>query len=288
MLLQGKPVAQFLDVQTKAYIDYASLQWKKAVFFLLNDDKPSEVYVWLKMNQAKHLGLAGVRVHQPTIEKNTLLKQIKEYNDDDSVVGIMVQLPLPDHLQKNYAEIVATIAPHKDFDGLGGRLLGLSSIELIDFLPATPKAVFALLDYYDFGDFKGKTIALFWQSNLIGKPLALESMKRWATVVSFNGSSDQEWVISAVNHADLIISATGVLHLFDQRLYEQCSWREKKILIDVGRGIKDGRAAGDIDWEFYQDKVKAVTPVPGGIGPVTVASIFHNIKVLGEQADLLV
>lgn len=121
---------------------------------------------------------------------STVLKDVKDriatYNTDEKCIGIVVQLPLPDHLQQHKSEILQSIKPGKDIDGLGGVLFGLASIDAMDFLPATPYAVMSLLQGYGFDAFDGKVITVIGQSNLVGKPLVMELIKRGAEVISLN------------------------------------------------------------------------------------------------------
>ena len=191
--------------------------------------------------------------------------------------GIVVQLPLPPELKEYEAEILSAIAPQKDIDGLSGVVSGLSQCGIVDFLPATPKAILTLLNHYKLDNFKGKTIAILGQSNLIGKPLALACIQRWATVYSCNIDTPQDEIKSQCQKADYIIACTGHLHLVD----ESYIWANKnQIIVDVWYGHINGKAAGDVQTDNIADKVAAYSPVPGGVGPLTIASLFDNIFVL--------
>jgi methylenetetrahydrofolate dehydrogenase (NADP+)/methenyltetrahydrofolate cyclohydrolase len=141
--------------------------------------------------------------------------------------------------------------------------------------------VVEILDYYGFGDVTGKTISIIWQSNLVGKPLAVALMNRGATVGSFNIDSDSLLVASRCEQSDIIISATGKVHLIDQWYFWERIDLSQKVMIDVGRGSFEWKPAGDINWRYYEQKVQAITPVPWGVGPVTVACLFANIVKLG-------
>lgn len=193
------------------------------------------------------------------------MQAVEQANTDDACLGIVVQLPLSPQLQPHQATILTAVAPHKDLDGLGGVLFGLSATGHLTFIPATPKAVLEMLRYYSLDAVQGQTVALLGQSNLTGKPLAVELMNRGATVCSFNAESDQVLMKEVCAKSDIIISATGVVHLLDASFFSDPDALRQKVLLDVGRGIKDGKAVGDIDREFFQDRVHAITPVPGGI-----------------------
>lgn len=203
-----------------------------------------------------------------------VLDLINYLNYDKDCVGIIVQLPLPKKFQAEHAKILSSVQPHKDVDGLGGVINGLSRVGIIDFLPATPRAVIELMKHYNYDILKGKTVAILGQSNLVGKPLATELMKMWATVYITNASNNPEKTKAACQSVDYIVSATGQIHLVDESFL--CKEKDQ-ILIDVGYGFKDGKPVGDVNIEKIKDKVHAYTPVPGGVGPITVACLFKNI-----------
>lgn len=147
----------------------------------------------------------------------------------------------------------------------------------LSFLPAAPRAVLSITEYYGY-DLIGKKVAMLGYSDLIGKPLAYALRARWALVEVFTIESNQDEMKSYCHDdADMIISATGHIHLVDDAFVRD---DQSQVVIDVGRWYKDGKAAGDVDRESIQHKVAAITPVPWGVGPVTVASLFANIVIL--------
>lgn len=289
MLLLWKPVAGQLRQEVKEYVDKHSLTGKKVSFFLLSDNKPSQVYVKMKKKFAESVGLEGEIIAQETWSTAEVIEAIQERNADEECLWMIVQLPLWEHLQADEAEILQTMDRAKDLDGLWWEQFGRTIMGAGWFLPATPKAVMEILDFYDLGDLTGKEVVVLWQSNLFGKPFAVWAMSRGATVHSFNGSSDQERMRYYFHQADIVVSATWVVNLIDESFMDVKSMPPRaipvseKVFIDVWRGIKDWKAVGDIDQPFYTDRVKAITPVPGGVWPVTVASLFHNITVLWER-----
>ena len=187
-------------------------------------------------------------------------------------------------MEKDKAKILSTICPAKDPDGLGWAINGLSEIDLLDFIPATPKAVFVLLDHYKLWDMKGKSVAVLGQSNLVGKPLVMEAIKRWANVHSLNSTSDIETTKQFCKESDYIFACTGKVHLLNKDFIREDG---TQILVDVWYGHKNGKPVGDMDREAIQDKVAAITPVPGGVGPLTVACIFENILDLQGHREVL-
>ena len=176
--------------------------------FLVSDDQASHAYVRLKQRYAKTLGLDAEIIYNPTCTTDELLALIDQKNTDPDCLGMIVQLPLAPQLKDDQARLLSAVAPHKDLDGLNGVELGKHLVGTSTFLPATPKAVLSILDYYGFGELKGKTVLIVGQSNLIGKPLAAICMSRGATVVSCNASSDQALLSTAFTAADIVVSAT--------------------------------------------------------------------------------
>lgn len=283
--------------ETKAYV---------AIIFLW-DDYSSATYVkhkkaygeaiWLPVivfgqnhqaeydrNQAGKFDDVGIYVNQNYDSIWKVMELIKYLNQDTECVGIIVQLPLPEKFKSYKTEILSAITPTKDLDGLGGVLTGLSSIDLIDFVPATPKAVLYLLDKYDLWDMKGKSVAIIGQSNIVGKPLIIDCIKRWATVASFNHENSLEEIKAMTKQSDYIISCTGQVHLVDETFLRDDA---SQIIVDVGYGHIDGKPVGDVNIDRIKDKVASYTPVPGGIWPLTVACLFANVFVLEAYQDIL-
>ncbi len=279
MLLYGKPVVTHLKSETKQWVSDNNLQGKYIAFFLLSENEASHVYVDKKCLYASDLGLHGQVFGRPDWKVEEALEMIAKCNRDANCIGIVVQIPLAPHLESYRATILSAVAPSKDLDGLGGILFWLSSIGKINFVPATPKAVLEILRFYHIDDFIGKTISVLGQSDLIGRPLSVELMKRGATVLCFNAQSDQALMREVCRRSHYIISATGVTHLVDETFI----WPNRdQYIIDVGRGIEGGKAIGDTDWSELEDSVAGITPVPGGVGPVTVACLFHNLIALQQ------
>ncbi len=213
-----------------------------------------------------------------------VMELIDYLNYDSDCVGILIQMPLPSQFEEYKEKMVAAITPEKDVDGLGGVILWLAEIWLIDFVPATPRAVFHLLEQYQLADFHGKSVTIIWQSNIVGKPLALECIKRGATVYSCNSDTPLKKIKAICKYSDYIISCTGKVHLVDASFVRD---DQTQIIVDVGYGHIDGKPVGDVKIEEIADKVSAYTPVPGGVWPLTVACIFANVLTLQSYADVL-
>ncbi len=235
-------------------------------------------------NQVGKFDDVSIYINQNYDSVGKVMELIRYLNQDDECVGIIIQMPLPEQFEPYKEQLVAAISPQKDPDGLGGVILWLSEIGLVDFVPATPKAVLYLLEQYKLDDFKGKTIAILWQSNIVGKPLAIECIKRGATVYTCNVDTPPEQIKTIAKMADYIISSTGKVHLIDGSFVRG---DKTQIIVDVGYGHIDGKPVGDVDIDAIKDKVASYTPVPGGVGPLTVACIFDNIFTLQNYQDIL-
>lgn len=235
-------------------------------------------------NQAGKFDDVGIYINQKYDSVWKVMELIRYLNQDDECVWIIIQLPLPEQFEPYKEQLLAAITPQKDLDWLGWVILWLSEIGFVDFVPATPKAVLYLLEQYKLDDFKGKTIAILWQSNIVGKPLAIECIKRGATVYTCNSSTPPEQIKTIAKMADYIISSTWKVHLIDDSFVRD---DKTQIIIDVGYGHIDEKPVGDVNIETIKDKVASYTPVPGGVGPLTVACIFDNVFVLQWYEDTL-
>lgn len=223
-------------------------------------------------------------VNQSYDDVNQIIGLIQYLNHDPACVGIIVQLPLPEKFQKAKAQILSTISPSKDIDWMWWVDVWLSSIDLIDFLPATPKAVLYLIDEYWLWNLSWKAISILWQSNLVGKPLALECIKRWATVFSFNENSDIDHIKEITQKSDYIFTCTWKVHLIDSSFIRDDN---SQIIVDIGYWHIDGKPVGDVNFEDIAEKVEYITPVPWWVWPLTVACLFDNIFTLQENKEVL-
>lgn len=261
------------------YVNHKKQYWEKIwistmVFGQLNFDNQNS-------NKFRNLDLF---INQEYNDVHQVIELIQYLNYDPSCVGIIVQLPLPDKFQKSKNMILANISPSKDIDWMWWVDVGLSSIDLIDFLPATPKAVLYLLDQYKLWNLDWKAVSILWQSNLIGKPLALECIKKWATVFSFNSESDLDHIKEITKKSDYIISCTWKVHLIDSSFIRDDN---SQIIVDVWYWHIDGKPVGDVNFDDIKDKVWYITPVPWWIWPLTVACLFDNIFALQEYKETL-
>ncbi len=308
MLLSGKQLSadfkqQLIEKRTKIFGETKAYV---AIIFLW-DDYSSATYVKHKKAYGESIGLpvivfwqnhqaeydrnqagkfddVGIYINQKYDNVGKVMELIRYLNHDDECVGIIIQLPLPEQFEPYKEQLLAAITPQKDLDWLGWVILWLSEMGLVDFIPATPKAVLYLLEQYKLDDFKGKTIAILGQSNIVGKPLAIECIKRGATVYTCNVNTPSEQIKAIAKMADYIISSTWKVHLIDDSFVRD---DKTQIIVDVWYGHIDGKPVGDVNIETIQDKVASYTPVPGWVGPLTVACIFDNVFTLQNYQDVL-
>ncbi len=234
---------------------------------LVGKDPASVVYVRNKERAAQRCGILSKKdVYPESLTEKELLNKIEELNNDPLIHGILVQLPLPPHI--NEKKIMEAISPVKDVDGFHPLNVGKIFTEDALFYPCTPYGIVKMLDYYDIS-VKGKSCVIIGQSNIVGKPLAIMLMNRLATVSSLNIFTKDIKSITA--KADILISATGKVHLIDESYIKKGA-----VVIDVGISNIGGKIYGDVNFERVINKVSKITPVPGGVGPLTVAVLMEN------------
>lgn len=277
MLLKGAPAANCILATIKDQIQSHSGAPGLAVV-LVGNNPASEIYVSMKVKRATDLGMVSRSYRKPSdATLSDILALIHQLNCDEDIHGILVQLPLPKHLDAQ--AILSAISPDKDVDGLhptnvGKLLLG----ETDGFVPCTPAGIVELLKYYEISLY-GKHVVILGRSNIVGKPLAALLMQKHAdTNASVTVLHSQSEHISEITRtADILVSAIGV-PLFVTR--EMIS--EKTIVIDVGTSRipaanpKGYSLAGDVDFNNVAPVCQAITPVPGGVGPMTVALLMRN------------
>jgi methylenetetrahydrofolate dehydrogenase (NADP+)/methenyltetrahydrofolate cyclohydrolase len=245
---------------------------------LVGDNPASEVYVRNKDLAAKRCGILSKKdIYPASLTEKELLNKIDELNNDPLIHGILVQLPLPSHIDEK--KIMEAINPSKDVDGFHPLNVGKIFTENAAFYPCTPYGILKMLDYYDIS-VKGKNCVVIGQSNIVGKPIAVMLMNRQATVSSLNIFTKD--VKSIASEADVLISATGKAHLIDDEYV-----KDGAVVIDVGISNINGKLCGDVNFEKVVNKVSKITPVPGGVGPLTVAVLMENtVKSASMKSDI--
>ena len=251
---------------------------------LVGDDPASRIYVRTKTKKLKSLGLISESVLLPQdVDQEKLIKVIDDLNKDTNYHGILVQLPLPRHI--NSQKIISAISPKKDVDGFHPENVGWLSIGKPRFIPCTPKGIMKLLEHYDI-DLSGKNIVVIGRSNIVGRPISILTS---LNTEGANGTctlchSRTENLENFTKTADVVISAIGIPNYLKGEIIKRDS-----ILVDVGINRVDADSekgydiVGDADWDSVIDKVSAITPVPGGVGPMTIAMLVENTIQAAEN-----
>lgn len=271
MILDGKIVAADIKQRLKEEIDAVVINGyrrPKLVIISVGNDPASKVYVRNKMKAAEEVGIeVEHRRFADDVKKDAVLNVIQYYNNEHLVDGIMVQLPLPKHLDER--TIIDAIRPTKDVDGLTTTNIGRLRSGQDCLKPCTAKGIIDLCKYYDI-DLDGKDVTIVGRSNIVGKPLADMMMAEGATVTQCHSHTAD--VRFHTLPADIVVTAIGKPKFVGRGYigYE-------RVVIDVGiNRDEEGRLCGDVDFDDVADYCSAITPVPGGVGPMTVAELMSN------------
>ena len=273
IIIDGKKVSAQLKGCLKHKVDeLVSSSGKRPCLAvcLVGDDAASEVYVRNKEKAAAEVGIDSVTHRLPaSTSQEELADLIKKLNEDDAVNGILLQLPLPKGLDSE--PILLHINPMKDVDGLHPFNLGMIVAGHPNLVPCTPFGVMRSLKAYGF-DVKGMKATVLGRSRLVGKPIAELLINQSATVTVIHSKTRMNDMIDSLKSSDLIVTAIG------KPQFVKSKWiKEGAIVIDVGiNRLGTGQLVGDVDYEACLPKVKAITPVPGGVGPLTVSHLLLN------------
>lgn len=269
--IDGKGIAQ----KTLAYIEKEHKLLKDKygraaglAVIMVGDNPASEIYV---KNKIKACEIAGIYSRTIKLDENVtekdLIEEIEKLNKDDKIDGILVQLPLPAHIDE--LKIINAISPEKDVDGFHSVNLGKMIIgDKTGFLPCTPYGIMQLLDEYGI-DPAGKDTVIIGRSNIVGKPAAILFIEKSATVQVCNTKTKN--TKEKIRNADIVIAAVGVPNFIKGE-----DIKEGAVVIDVGINRVNGKLCGDVDYEEVSEKAGYITPVPGGVGPMTIASLIKN------------
>lgn len=271
MIINGLEVSS--KIKEELIREIQSLK-KRSVFpclstILVGDNPASAIYVRNKHRACSEVGIKTKdnNIHSSIKEKN-LIELIKSLNEDQSVHGILMQLPLPDHI--NQFNVINAIEPQKDIDGLTYYNAGLLLNKKPSFIPCTPLGVMELLNYYSV-ELKGKDAIIVNRSILVGKPLALLLLDKDATVMICHSNTKN--LKEKIRNSNIIITAVGNRKLF--KLTADFV-RADAVVIDIGISRANGKVIGDVDYENVSKKASLITPVPGGVGPMTIAMLLKN------------
>ena len=276
-IIDGKELAKNIRLKLKDEVKElknADINPKLAVI-MVGDDKASKVYV---KNKSKACEDVGIEYEEHILPSNTkmeeLLELIEKLNNDETVHGILVQSPLPKGLDAN--EAFKTISPKKDVDGFNPINVGKLSLNQDCFVSCTPYGIIKMLEAYNI-QIEGAHAVIIGRSNIVGKPLAQCLLNKNATVTICHSRTKNLKEIT--KQADILIAAIGKAKFVTEDMV-----KEGSTIIDVGiNRTDDGKLLGDTDFENIKDKVSYITPVPGGVGPMTIAMLMHNVVKAAKQ-----
>lgn len=280
LIIDGKKVASEIKKELKEEVEFIKDKTGKVpglVAILVGDNPASKVYVGMKSKSCIEIGIHSVvEKISADISESDLIELINKYNQDDSIHGILVQLPLPKSF--NQDKILNTISINKDVDGFHPYNVGQLVIGNDTFLPCTPFGVIELLKRYSI-EVSGKHVVVVGRSNIVGKPIAnmlLQKNKNANATVTICHSNSND-LSFFTKQADILIAAIG-----SPKLIKEDMIKEDAVVIDVGvnrvddNSEKGYKLVGDVDFENVVNKVSAITPVPGGVGPMTIAMLLKN------------
>lgn len=246
----------------------------KLSIVLIGNDPASESYVKGKLKACKAVGIID-DLHRlnDDVSENEVIELIKKLNNDDSVDGIILQLPVPKHL--NSGMLINLISENKDADGFHVINQGNLYQKRQTIKPATPKGIMTLLEYYDI-NIRGLNVCMIGRSNIVGFPAAKLLLDAGATITICHLATKD--LAYHTRQADLIVASAGVAHLVKRDMV-----KEGAIIVDVGVNKLDDKLVGDVDFENVKDLVSYISPVPGGVGPMTINALLENTVELYER-----
>ncbi len=269
-LLDGKLTAAKVKSNIAAQIENdkkAGLRAPGLAVILVGENPASQVYVKNKIKDCGETGIESKPFILPeTTSENELIEIIKRLNDDESVDGILVQLPLPKGIDER--RVIETISPQKDVDAFHPSNVGRITLGLDGFAPCTPAGVMRLLEEYNI-DIAGKNCVVVGRSNIVGKPMALLLLAKNGTVTVCHSKTPD--LATFTKSADILVVAVGRAKMITGDMI-----KDGAVVVDVGMNRVDGKLCGDVDFDGCKEKASFITPVPGGVGPMTRAMLLEN------------
>jgi len=266
-IIDGKKISDHYKEVMKEAIGRISGRKPGLAVIIAGDNPASQVYVGHKVKDCEYTGVISFKYEFPNdVKKEELISLIRKLNEDEKVDGILVQVPLPKHLDEK--EILNTISPSKDVDGFGIESAGLLSLGTPRFIACTPLGVIKLLEYMKI-EMSGKNAVIIGRSNIVGKPMAQLLLMNNSTVTICHSKTDD--LKFYTKNADILIVAIG------RAKYITADYvREGAVIVDVGMNRLDGKLCGDVDYDDVYKVAGYITPVPGGVGLMTRAMLLYN------------
>lgn len=269
-IIDGKLVASVCRQNIKEEIaEYKAKTGKEIglAVVLVGDDPASAIYVRNKIKACEEVGVKSYAYkYDADMSEEDLVALVEKLNNDDNIQGILVQLPLPKHI--NEERIVALVSDEKDVDGFSEVSIGRLIQGKPCFRSCTPAGVMKLLEYYNI-DVSGKHAVVIGRSNNVGKPMAMMLLEKNATVTICHSRTKN--IAEITKQADILVSAVGRAHFVTADMV-----KEGAVVVDIGMNKLDGKTVGDVDFAAVEPKASYITPVPGGVGPMTITMLMAN------------
>lgn len=277
VIMDGKALSEKLKNNLKNEVEELKNEGKNPCLavIIVGDNPASKIYVNNKKKSCEALGIKSLEYALPAdTTEEKLLTLISSLNEDESVDGILCQLPLPSHIcEKN---VINSISPEKDVDAFHPENVGHIMIGDYTFLPCTPAGVMEILKEYDI-DVSGKNCVVVGRSNIVGKPMTMLLLKENATVTVCHSRTQN--LCEFTKKADVLVSAVGKPNLITADMI-----KENAVVIDVAiNRLESGKLCGDVDFEAVKEKASFITPVPGGVGPMTIATLMKNTVTAAKK-----
>lgn len=283
-LLDGSALAKKIRVrvksETEAYTNKYNIQPHLAVI-LVGADPASETYVRFKEKACNQVGMKSSVINKPAdLTEEELINLIKKLNNDDSVHGILLQLPIPKHI--NAERVINVIDPRKDVDGFANENVAKLSKNQDALVPCTPLGIIRLLDEYNIIT-EGEHCVIIGRSQIVGKPMAQLMLQKNSTVTICHSKTKN--IKEITKQADILVAAVGNAHMVDDTFI-----KDGAVVIDVGVSRINGKIYGDVNFKKVVDKASYITPMPGGTGPMTIACLLENtlkcyLDLVGNKND---
>lgn len=276
-LIDGKAIAAQIKEELKEQVAALKEQGREVSLAVIQvgEDKASSVYVNNKKKACEYIGIRSLSYHLPEeVSEEELLKLINTLNQDDAVNGILVQLPVPKHIDED--RVIKAIDPKKDVDGFHPQSVGALSIGQPGFVSCTPAGIIELLKRSNV-EITGKECVVVGRSNIVGKPMALLLLRENGTVTVCHSKTVD--LRAVTKRADILVVAIGKPQFIDETYV-----KEGAVVIDVGiHRDENNRLCGDVNFDRVKDVAEKITPVPGGVGPMTICMLMHNVVKAEEM-----
>lgn len=271
MIINGKEISAKIKDDIKQEIENIKVKYDrlpKLAVVLIGDNQASQTYVRNKERACHYVGMESLVIrHDNDFQEEELLEEIERLNNDHTIDGILVQLPLPKHIDES--KVLEKILPTKDVDGFHPENVARLFLGQHSLVPCTPQGMMVLLDEMNY-DLAGKEVVVVGRSHIVGKPVAMLCLQKNATVTIAH--SQTACLKDVCKRADVLIVAVGQAKMINSEYV-----KDGAVVLDVGiNRDENNKLCGDVDFEDVKDKVYAITPVPGGIGPMTITMLLKN------------